>query len=123
MSRNLLKERIYGCGCSRCRAIVVLSEKHGASLQFVAGRAGRLCELAVVAASGSEGISAHDVVVERREYASHIGVQLKGHISNSNDPIHICHAIDHSNHNSKARNRINIGSAHASYFEGRFFLF
>lgn len=94
----------------------------GANLQFSSARAGRLCEIAVVAAAGPDGIAARDVVDERRKFARHLGVVLAGPISNSDDPIHICHAIDHSNHRSKARNRINIGGARASYMNGRFYL-
>jgi len=117
-----LREQIFWCSCEPCRAIVRLVEHHGANLQFSLARAGRLCELVIVVGAGADGIAARDVVPERRKYASHLELELTGQISNCADPIHICHAIDHSNHNSQARNRINIGSARASYSQGRFYL-
>jgi hypothetical protein len=101
---------------------VDLVENKGAVLQFDETRSGRLCELAVVAAAGTSGIAAPDVVTARRNYAMHLGVELSGPISDSRDPIHIIHAIDHSNHNTKARNRINIGTAVARYVGGRYYL-
>ncbi len=122
MPRNPLRERIYGCSCERCAAVVKLVEVHGAGLMFRLDGSGRLCELAVVAAEGAQGLPAHSVVNERRAYAKHIGAELLGPISDSPDPIHICHAIDHSNHNSKARNRINLGTAMATYKNGRYFI-
>lgn len=115
---NELKDRIYNCRCQRCRAVVNLIKRHGATIQFSEGRAGRLCELAVVAGAGAEGIDANEVVRERRRYAVHIGVELCGPTSNSDDPIHICHAIDRP----RAQNRINLGSAQAWYSNGRYFL-
>lgn len=120
--RQSLKERVFSCACTRCRAVVSLVEKKGAVFQFIEKRAGRLCELAVVAGAGARGIAAADVVPERRSYAEHVGATLSGSISDSRDPIHIIHAIDHSNHNAKARNRVNIGSARAWYSNGRYYL-
>ena len=119
---NSLKDQIYGCRCSTCRAVVWLVDDRGAHLQFSATRAGRLCELAVVAAAGDDGLDESEVVSARRSYASHLGVKLTGPISNSDQPIHILHAIDHSNHNPNASNRINLGQAYASFRDGRFTL-
>ena len=119
---NPLKEQIYGCRCATCRALVWLVEEMGAQLQFSSKRAGRLCELAVVAEAGIGGLIDKRVVGARRTYATHLGIKLTGKISNSEEPIHIHHAIVNSNHNPDAKNRINIGSAHASFANGRFFL-
>jgi len=111
---NDLKQQIYNCNCARCRAIVRLVEEKRAVLQFSRSRAGRLCELAVVAASGSAGIVSSAVVPARREYAHHLGIVLSGPISDSDQPLHIEHAITNSNHNANAKNRINLGQARAS---------
>ena len=108
---NDFKKKIYSCECNRCKAVVWLVEERGAKLQFSPSRAGRLCELAVVAASGSEGILGADVVRERRAYAQHLGIQLNGPISNASTPIHIHWALEHSNHQTKSGDRINIGQA------------
>jgi len=120
--RQTFKERVFSCACTRCRAVVALVEEKGAVLHFEEKRAGRLCEIAVVAGAGPRGIAAADVVPERRSYAEHVGAELSGSISDSRDPVHIIHAIDHSNHNVNARNRINIGSARAWYKNGRYYL-
>lgn len=119
---NDFREKIYSCACERCRALVVLVEDRGAKFQFNPNAAGRLCELAVVAASGESGIAKNDVVRERRKYAQHLGIELSGPTSNADIPNHIQWAVENSNHNSEARNRINLGRAKAVYKEGRFFI-
>lgn len=118
---NDLKQQILDCSCSRCRAVVALMQ-NGAVLHFSPDRAGRLCELAVVAAAGASGMPASAVVSARREYAVHLGVVLKGPVSNSDRPVHIDHAVTNSNHNAAARNRIHLGAARASSEGGVYFL-
>jgi hypothetical protein len=61
-------------------------------------------------------------VHERRKYAQHLGIQLSGPTSDADHPNHIHWALEHSNHNPDARNRINLGRARATYSKGRFFL-
>lgn len=119
---NKLKQYIYACDCRVCKAVVCLIEEKGAILQFSTSRGGRLCELAVVAASGDQGMSETDVVIKRRNYASHIGIELNGAISNADEPVHIRWALTNSNHNPNASRRINIGRAKASYEAGRYIL-
>jgi hypothetical protein len=119
---NDLKQQIYACDCTTCKAIVCLVEEKGAILQFSTTRGGRLCELAVVAASGNQGISETDVVNQRRNYAKHLGIELSGATSNASEPVHIHWALNNSNHNPDASSRINIGRAKASYEAGRYFL-
>lgn len=118
--RNPLKQQIYNCKCPHCRAIVALAEERGAKLQFSESRAGRLCELAVVAAAGSVGLPDHEVVSQRRAYAVHLGLTLSGSTSNADSPVHIAWAVTNSNHNRDARNRVNIGQALATYTGGRY---
>ncbi len=113
-----LRERIFSCTCSRCRAVVYLIESMGADIRINSKAAGRLCELAVVAAYGERGISEDQVVKERRAYAKHLGIELSGPTSNSDVPGHIQWATLNSNHNSRAKNRINIGSARATFRDG-----
>lgn len=111
---NQLKQKVYGCNCNTCKALVCLIDQQDAVLQFSKSRAGRLCELAVVAEAGAQGIHEEQVVGARRAYAAHLGVILSGPISNSDEPVHILHAIRNSNHSTDAINRINIGEARAS---------
>lgn len=111
---NDLKKQIYDCKCDRCRALVHLVKEKCAVLQFSRSRAGRLCELAVVAAAGSSGMVSSAVAPARREYARHLGIVLRGPVSDSDEPVHIQHAVTHSNHNANASNRINLGQARAS---------
>lgn len=119
---NDLKQKIYECPCKQCRAIYRLIEECGAEIRFSETKAGRLCELAVVAAEGAAGISENSVVAARRSYAKHLGVNLTGPTSNAEHPSHIAWAVSNSNHNPAAKNKINIGSAKASYLNGRYFL-
>ena len=114
---NDLREKIYGCACDRCSALERLIEEKGAVLQFREDAAGRLCELAVIAASGESGMLSDDVVAARRDYAKHLGLKLTGPISDSDEPVHIRHAITNSNHNPSASSRINLGEARASLVE------
>ena len=120
---NDLKKMIYDCKCRRCRAVKKLVEEHGADLRFSESRAGRLCELAVVAAEGSVGILESEVVEARRSYAEHLNVQLSGPTSDAELPAHIAWAVINSNHNPDAKSRINLGSAKASYSNGKYFLY
>ena len=78
----------------------------------------RLCELAVVAGEGDSGVHELDVVRERRNYASHLGLKLSGTTSNSDLPVHISWAVGNSNHNPDAKNRINLGCAYATFRDG-----
>jgi len=118
--QNPLKQHVYSCPCPRCRALVWLIEDCGAALKFSATRAGRLCELAVVAAEGTAGMAAADVVSERRAYAKHLNVALSGPTSDANTPVHIDWAVRNSNHNPTATNRINLGQPKATLSEGRY---
>jgi hypothetical protein len=119
--KNDLKAQVLECECGRCRALVRLLN-HGAQLVFSPTRAGRLCELAVVAAAGSEGILETEIVEERRAYARHLGVKLSGSTCNSPEPVHIRWALVNSNHNPNAKERINLGESKASRSADRFFL-
>jgi hypothetical protein len=119
---NALREQIGECKCLQCKAVVSLVER-GAKLRFSPNAGGRLCELAVVAASGAQGIAKNDVVAERRRYAQHLGIELSGPTSNSDKPNHITWALSNSNHTAGASNRINLGRAKASFSGGRFFLY
>lgn len=87
----------------------------GANLQFSSTRAGRLCEYAVVAAAGEQGISDGDVVNARRSYAGHLRINLQGPTQDADHPCHIdwaCRA-DHS---------VNLGIAQARHENGRYYL-
>lgn len=115
-----IRSFVYECQCKRCRALVSLVEEAGAVLQFTPSKAGRLCELAVVATAGEAGIDESLVVPARRDYAKHLGVTLTGNTSNNDKPVHIKWAIKNSNHNPNAKNRINLGKARASFSGGRY---
>ncbi|OTK03381.1 hypothetical protein [Pseudomonas aeruginosa] len=54
-----------------------------------------------------------EIVAARRAYAASLGVTLSGAISNTDEPVHIHHAVSNSNHNPNASNRINLGRARA----------
>ncbi len=112
---NFLKQRIYGCTCKQCKAIVRLLDECGAILIISPNKGGRLCEVAVVAATGSSGMDENDIVSERRKYAEHLGITLSGPVSNSDKPIHIKHGINNSNHEYNAKHRINLGIARIIY--------
>lgn len=125
MTNDELKLTISQCGCRECRALTGLIEEAGAKLIISAGRGGRYCELAVVAAAGARGISPDDVVPKRRQYAKHLGIELKGNTQNGDEPDHIRWAIKYSNHTTTAKDpngRINLGRAHASEKAGKLFL-
>lgn len=119
---NDLKQKIYECQCKQCRALYRLIEECGAEIKLSEAKAGRLCELAVVAAEGAAGISESAIVAARRSYAKHLRINLAGPISNAEYPAHIAWAVSNSNHNPVAKNRVNLGSAKASYLNGRYFL-
>ena len=120
--KNELKLRIYQCNCQRCSAVVWLAEQCRANLQFSKERAGRLCELAVVASTGANGMDEGTVVSARREFAKHLNVTLEGPVSNAETPNHIEWAISNSNHNPHAKNPINLGSAHALKIGSRYLI-
>ncbi len=122
MTPNELKDKIRSCNCKKCQAICALTEKAGADLRFSPKAAGRLCELAVVAAAGTGGIEGNKIPFERRKYAKHLGVELQGLISNMDWPGHIDWALKNSNHNPNAKNRINIGSAEAIHRGTKYYL-
>ncbi|MEH6367917.1 MULTISPECIES: hypothetical protein [Pseudomonas] len=117
-----LKQKIYECPCKQCRALYRLIEESGAKIRFSEVNAGRLCELAVVAAEGVDGMPEIAVVAARRLYAKHLGVSLTGPTSNADYPAHIQWAVSNSNHNPAAKNKINLGRAKAIYVNGRFIL-
>ncbi len=99
-------------GCKPSKALLALRSA-GAVLRISPQRAGRLCELAVVAAAGKEGMLESKIVAARRAYAASLGLTLSGSTSNADEPVHIHHAVSNSNHNPSARNRINLGNAQA----------
>ena len=105
-----LKKQIYACECKPCKAIVWLMEQCGDHLVFSHSRAGRLCEIAVVAAAEEVGLSKEHVVAERRKYADHLRVPLSGPTSDSDEPVYIEWAIRNSNHNPDGnRSQLQIG--------------
>ena len=118
---NKFKEQVFACPCARCRALVNLVE-NGATLQFSRERAGRLCEMAVVAAAGDEGIHEGAVVAARREYAKHLGIELSGSVQDGDRPGHIEWAIKNNNHVPNAAQPINLGRAVPTKRQGRFYL-
>ncbi|ENY7310809.1 hypothetical protein ACF1LP_006653, partial [Pseudomonas aeruginosa] len=99
-------------GCAPSKALLALWSA-GADLRVSPRKAGRLCELAVVAAAGKAGMLESEIVAARRAYAASLGVTLSGAISNADEPVHIHHAVSNSNHNPNASNRINLGRARA----------
>ena len=111
---NDLKSKIYSCECDQCRALKWLVEDCGANLVFSEKMAGRLCELAVVAAGREKGIASFLVVGKRRKFAEHLGVSLKGSTQNAKTPVHIEWTISNSNHNPNAHNPVDLGRAKAN---------
>ena len=122
MTPEEFKIKIRDCKCNTCLSVISLMSEAGAKLRFGPNQAGRLCEIAVVAASGKNGLYKDEVVQARRDYAEHLGIQLSGSIQNSDKPIHINHAIKNSNHNPKAREPINLGLADAKLEDNRFYI-
>ncbi|MEI7868387.1 MAG: hypothetical protein WCI11_10875 [Candidatus Methylumidiphilus sp.] len=122
MTPEEFKIKIRDCKCNICSSVISLVDEADANLHFDPNRAGRFCEIAVVAASGKNGLHKDDVVQARRDYAEHLGIQLSGSTQNSDEPIHIKHAIENSNHNPKAREPINLGSAYAKLEDNRFYI-
>jgi hypothetical protein len=125
MTNDELKSKISQCACPECRALTGLIKDAGAKLMISTLRGGRFCELAVVAAAGTNGIASGDIVLKRREYAEHLGIQLAGNTQNGDEPGHIRWAVKYSNHTTDAKDpngRINLGRAHASEKNGRLYL-
>ncbi len=119
---NKLRDKICDCPCNQCRALIWLINVCGAKLNISAKSAGRLCELAVVAACGSAGMQSDSIVTARRQYAKHLNIELKGPTSDADDPTHIKWALKNSNHNPDAKNKINLCNAYAIYGDGRYFI-
>ena len=119
---NDLQAKIYDCECNECHAVKWLVEQAQANLAFRENAAGRLCELAVVAASKGKGIPQFLVVPQRRKYAEHLGIELSGPVSNSDTPNHIEWAIANSKHNPNAKNPIDLGRAMAKKIGERYFI-
>jgi hypothetical protein len=125
MTNDELKSAISQCGCNECRALTGLIEEAGAKLMISTLRGGRFCELAVVASAAAQGIGPDEVVRKRRQYAQHLGIELKGQTQDNDEPGHIQWAIKYSNHTTDAKDpngRINLGRAKASEKDGKFFL-
>lgn len=118
---DIIKRR-SGEGCDPSTALLELLAAE-ARLVIARDNPGRLCELAVVAATGRKSMPENEVVAARRAYAASLGVMLSGSTKDSDKPVHINHAVDHSNHNPNARNRINLGNARAFRQNGRFYIF
>jgi len=81
---------------------------------------GRHCEIAAVAAAGSEGLAASDVVEARRAYAKHLGVSLGGKVSNGPTANHVEHALENHSRNSDAKSRICLGESRAVRLGSRY---
>jgi hypothetical protein len=119
---NDFKSKIYSCSCNECVALKWLVEECGANLVFSESKAGRLCELAVVAGSAQKGISSFLTVVGRRKYAAHLGIKLEGPVSNANEPNHIEHPISNPKNNPIAHNPIDLGRAKAKKIGNSYFI-
>ncbi len=117
---TIKRRSAQGCGPSIALLELLAAE---ARLVITRDNPGRLCELAVVAETGRRGMPENEVVAARRAYAASLGVTLSGPTKDSDKPAHISHAVDHSNHNPNARNRINLGNARAFRQNGRFYIF
>jgi len=81
-----------------------------------------MCEFAVVAAAGPEGLTGREVVQGRRAYAEHLGVQPDETTQNSSEPNHVYGALKSPLPASKGKPRIDLGRATLSERDGRFFL-
>jgi hypothetical protein len=112
-----MKKLIDDCKCHWCRTERRLKNS-GARFDPSSGRG---CELVAVAAAPN-GLTAPEVVEQRRALAKHRHVTLTGPISNSPRPVHIRWALNNSNLNPRTRNRINLGTARAVFAGGRYFL-
>lgn len=122
---NNLQARIETCDCAPCRALSALLSEAGAKLRISPNFPGRLCELAVVAAAGSAGLTSSEAVQQRRNYARHLGLLLDGPEKDHPEPIHIRWATKYSNHtpNIKPSNQpINLGKACARKVDDRYYL-
>ena len=122
-NQNDLHDFIVACDCVRCRALTSLKVDAGANILISRINTGRMCEMAVVAAAGEDGLTSDEVVEHRAAYAQHLGVELSARSRNRPAPVHIAFAINHSNHTKPEknnRNSINLGRAHASYRAGRY---
>lgn len=122
-NQNDLRNFIATCNCVTCRALTSLKADAGAGILISRKNTGRMCELAVVAAAGEDGLTSDEVIEHRVAYARHLRVELSARNLKRSAPIHIAFAIGHSNHittEKKYKNYINLGRAHASYRDGRY---
>lgn len=91
---NTLRDHVNTCDHPACAATRKL-EANGARLTLARGRH---CEMAVLAAAGSVGMTDGEIVTARRAYAEHLGKSLggrsSGEIANPNYAIHARHAAD-----------------------------
>jgi hypothetical protein len=126
MKKNDLLEVIKACTCAPCRALISIRAEAGANILVSRTNTGRMCELAVVAAAGPNGLTANEVVTRREAYAGHLGVELTRTSVENRTPYVIEWALKHSNHsppNQKRHEPVNLGRAHASkHSDGRFSL-
>jgi hypothetical protein len=117
-----LRAFIEGCGCAPCRALTSLVNDAGAPLRISTKNTGRMCEFAVVAAAGLDGLTAREVVQGRRAYAEHLGVQMEGPTQNDSRPNHIGEALKPRLPGTDDKPHIDLGRATPSARDGRFFL-
>src|SRR4051812_13547735 len=109
------------CQHPACQATRAL-ERVGARLVW--GK-GRHCEIAAVAAAGPHGLLPHEVVEARRAYARHLGVDLRadvptGDIADSDEPIHVEHALTNFRGAPTPTHPINLGRARAAFRGGSY---
>lgn len=122
-NRNDLRDLIAACDCVICRALTSLNVDAGANIVISRKNTGRMCEIAVVAAAGEDGLTSDDVVEHRQAYARHLGVELPAGTRNRPEPFHIAFAIKYSNRTTPGdRNSFNLGLADASYLGERYYL-
>ena len=117
-SQKNLHDIIAACKCITCRALTALKDEAGAKINISPKRNGRMCEVAVVAASGARGLTGNEVVTRRGAYASHLGLELVSGTQNRPIPMHIAYAVNHSNHAKSGRsgsNPFNLGRAKATF--------
>lgn len=122
MATNELRAFIEACGCAPCVALTSLIRDAGAPLRISSKNTGRMCEFAVVAAAGLEGLTGYQVVQGRRAYAKHLGVQMEGPTQNGPEPGHIEWALMPPLPSSGGKPRLDLGRATPSKQNGRFFL-
>ncbi len=110
---NPLRDHVDTCAHPVCISTRKL-EANGAALRLGAARH---CEIAVLAAAGTQGMTDRDIVAGRRAYAEHLGVSLDGRttgeVANAPYAIHARHAAEGNvKGEGDAVFPINIGTAH-----------